>query len=145
MNSYTLPAGRYYVGDPCYVFDEKWDYILRNTNFFDGYPRGELTEKIWGHSTKYGDGCYHGDNGRNYAVDAGLIGVVHESLMEHSPDDGGEIVTFDKPFDCRWEEENGTIIIGHIRIETDPEDKTCSWCGWDPCRCDDEEEESESW
>ncbi len=133
MNSYTLPAGRYYVGDPCYVFDWNWVEVLSNTDFFRKYPEGEYAEKIWGHDTKWGDGCYYDENWNMYPVDAGLIGVVHEDLCES--EGHGKWVTFEKPFDCGWDDENGTIIIGHIRIKTDLDEEDRCW------NYDDEEED----
>lgn len=77
-----MPAGRYYIGDPCYVFKDGWSKILGKTNYLNGPYPDDIKDKIWAHGTMYGDGGYFDQYGFEYGVDAGLIGVVHESLVE---------------------------------------------------------------
>ena len=76
----TLPAGEYYMGDPCYVIDEDlWD------KFCDVYFQGEGVFEFEGHqvfavSTAYGDGSYTDNLGNEYGVDAGMIGLIPLAL-----------------------------------------------------------------
>jgi len=84
----SLPAGTYYIGDPCYVIkDEDWMQALDETNFFNMFPSAEATVKreyndkhmmngiflceidtgikdsesylLAASSTAWGDGCYN--------------------------------------------------------------------------------------
>lgn len=123
---FTIPAGTYYVGDPCYAFShgtDSWDKLLTESDFFEGKPvlqfKGD--QYVGGFSTMYGDGQYNG-----FPVDAGLIGFVHESLIEddstfrQSPD-CGKLVTFDAPW-VAYAESDGNIVIGHIHIFTGDND-----------------------
>ena len=130
--SYELDAGRYYVGDPCYVINERWHEYLDcwyEDEPFDGHPVAMF-------HTQYGDGVYRGSDGYGYSVDAGLIGVVPDALIEY-PCEGqtpidllGSIVDFEEPFTCT-RTGNGTLKFGHITIETGG--------------TDDEEEEDDDW
>jgi hypothetical protein len=85
----TVPAGEYWLGDPCYSFhgprDKDWlpwleaaDYSNhvdnQNIVLHAKVPDTEFT--VLGLSTAYGDGHYKGSDGEYYAVDAGLIGLV---------------------------------------------------------------------
>ena len=126
-----FPAGKYYVGDLCYVLNDSWDDVCDLIIPTHGSGDGEFTmkdgRKFASYGTKWGDGCYFDQNGREYGVDAGLIGCIRvedidvdlRQLAEDvGPRFGGQIVEFDRPFDT-WEE-NGMIRIGDISIDTDP-------------------------
>lgn len=120
-----LPAGKYYIGDPCYVFDESWDRLLESTNYlqnkgpvdFDGYT-------LFAYSTAYGDGTYTDQHGNEYPVDAGLLGAIPIELIEvPSGEEDGTIL--DAPNGLEVYHDNGTFYFGDIIIktdETDPDD-----------------------
>jgi len=130
-----LKAGKYYVGDPCYVFAyDKWDEVLEKTNFFEDDSVFEFMgfEFFVGH-TAYGDGEYTDNYGKRYSVDAGLIGCLPIEMVEvvskaNTPENKtsdssisalkrlGRIIDFDSDFECK--EINGYFIIGDIRIQT---------------------------
>lgn len=127
-----MPAGKYYVGDLCYVMHDEWDEAC--SLFFKGRDdhgcnQGEFTLKdgrrFVSINTKWGDGSYRDQQGRSYGVDAGLIGCIRVQDISLDCGDnfisGGNIIDFPHDFDCGYEDENGTIVIGHIRIETDQE------------------------
>lgn len=131
----TMPAGKYYVGDLCYVLHDYWDefcditigddddgHFIHNGEFqfYDGRRFASFT-------TKWGDGSYMDQYGRDYCVDAGLIGCILASEIDEQlramavdvgPRFGGQIITFDEPFECF--EEDGRIYIGHVVVNTDP-------------------------
>lgn len=74
-----LKKGTYYVGDPSYIFNDSWDVIIHETDYF------EISE-IFGEDccvgdTAYGDGTYCDNFGRKYNVDSGLIGILPISLI----------------------------------------------------------------
>jgi hypothetical protein len=99
----TLPAGTYYIGDLCYALgDDIYDCIFGST----GYEPGIYAEKGTGrvflvNGTAFGDGEYPGSDGNKFAVDAGIIGICSQSLMEKSGD-GGHMYTFRSPVHCTF-------------------------------------------
>ena len=95
----TFPAGWYYVGDPCYLTENK------------------TLEIIWSHDTAYGDGIYRDNKYNFYHVDSGMIAVVPvDSLPDDAEIQWGNIARFRKPFSCEYSK--GTFKIGSLRIYT---------------------------
>ena len=141
---YTLPAGTYFVGDPCYCFDDhdRWMKLLESSNYFEGDRQAiqfESEHYVAAFGTMYGDGEYNG-----FPVDAGLLGCVHESLIEESCKPHlaklGKMITFQEDFVVQCFED-GTIQIGGTSIFTgdDPYEEV-----WDDSEYfDDEEDEKE--
>ena len=127
----TLPAGEYYIGDPCYVIhDDEWMPFLEANGLLDNdgfHPACEYHDKpCFVSSTMYGDGTYPvwGPVGQKpIGVDAGLLSAVPSDLVA----DRGEaerlgfFVTFAEDFACGWED--GTIIFGDYRIATGDDDE----------------------
>jgi hypothetical protein len=116
------PAGKYYVGDPCYVFEEYWDYVIDATDCFEPrkawfieLPNGKKGYIVGG-GTYFGDGSYPGTNGYNYPVDAGLICAVSESLMELKGN--GTMEEFDRPIEFSYED--GKFTFNELSIESNP-------------------------
>lgn len=73
----------FYVGDICYVLDDKIYYDVWGAN---GFKNGKFSDPETGYevavaSTAYGDGCYIGSNGIAHGVDAGVIGIVPLELV----------------------------------------------------------------
>lgn len=127
--SLLMPAGRYFVGDPCYtagIDDNAWqkwckvvdksgnDEVLAAT--YNGLP-------VVGLHTAYGDGQYFDESGGSYGVDAGLIGAVPAQLieaMEITEDDlkhAGYWIDFEEAFAMR-RNPDGLLEIGHVQIQT---------------------------
>lgn len=125
--SYTcFPPGKYYIGDLCYVINDKlWDRFCEMTtvgyDVLDGYFKWE-DKFLWTHSTAYGDGGYFDNHGKEYCVDAGLIGVLPFDLISKHLNGVahlGNVVEFAKPFTCEYDD--GKFFIGDdITIDTDP-------------------------
>ena len=112
----SMPAGKYYIGDLCYVMnDAEWEEFCSIT--------------IDGHNVI--DGEFQLKDGRRfatYSVDAGLIGCIKvEDIRAEKYEnlsDLGSIMEFNNSFatsggrgDEGWE---GLIQIGHVMIETNP-------------------------
>ncbi len=126
----TLPAGKYYIGDPCYAFDESWGNILDETDFFNKEGATIGMFPVFAASTAHGDGAYYDQDRCEYPVDAGMIGampleclLLDNKLTEEKivNEKFGRIIEFEGPFSCY--SEKGTIVIGHIEIETDPQEE----------------------
>jgi hypothetical protein len=128
-----MPAGKYYIGDLCYVMtNEEWrefcDITLDGTKVKDGEFQFKDGRRFATYSTAFGDGVYHDQYGHSYSVDAGLIGcILVEDIKADKYDnllDLGAIQEFDTDFVTGggrgtpdWQ---GTIQFGRVVIETNP-------------------------
>jgi len=101
-----MRPGTYYVGDLCYVMHPQWKEVCNLMFACDGnyVLDGEFNlangVRIALHSTAYGDGTYQDQQGRDYPVDAGLIGCIRVEDV-YDPEwylAGMNVVEFDKPF-----------------------------------------------
>lgn len=95
----TFPAGKYYVGDICYALDDAtYDTAFGGHHYEDGFYSCKDGEFMVA-GTAYGDGSYPATNGKSYAVDAGVIGIVSEGLIDKNSGSlcGGHIHTFKQP------------------------------------------------
>lgn len=126
--TFKMPAGRYFVGDLCYVMHPQWeefcDLTIVGNDCVDGQFALKNGVKFAQFRTEYGDGRYDDQLGNEYPVDAGLIGCI---LVDDISDTeawmkGGNIIDFPADFEC-YAEEGGTLNFGHISIQTgDDED-----------------------
>lgn len=132
-----VPTGTYYLGDPCYAFDDhaEWMTLLNSCGMFEDKPVGEIRgQQVLAFGTKWGDGSYRDSDGNAYSVDAGLIGLVPwdvASAQAQYPDlaELGRVVTFDRPVTCT-DDGSGVLVFGDIKIDTDPEPED-DWEGED--------------
>lgn len=122
-----MPAGNYYIGDLCYVIDYDWSKLCEHYFSNDAYGRTQdgMTfpyedRKCFIGSTKYGDGSYYDNFGRQYGVDSGMIGIMLYALKDKD-DGGGNVVFFDKEFYVDYFD--GIFTFGDIVINTGEEDK----------------------
>ena len=123
-----MPAGKYYVGDLCYVMHGEWDEVC-GLFFKDrtdhGCNEGVFTlkdgRKFASFNTAYGDGEYRDEQGRKYGVDAGLIGCIQmldvDLLNPSNLTRGGQVIDF--PYEFVVSKSAGVITIGNVRIDTD--------------------------
>lgn len=118
----TVPPGVYLVGDPCYsVPDDLWMEWLEEADYTNGDRRHVLAAKIDGHevvgvSTAHGDGVYYDGEGREYGVDAGLLGLVPVEVAKEEPDMDLPLLTLTEPADCYYDD--GIVHLGPIEINT---------------------------
>lgn len=117
----VVPAGRYYLGDPCYtVQDDQWLPWLEAADYQNEHDilYGLTTAglPVFAFGTAYGDGVYRGSDGSFYGVDAGLIGLVPVEQTDYKPR-LATIIEFDRPTRCR-RDENGCMWFGKVRINT---------------------------
>jgi hypothetical protein len=127
----TMPAGRYYIGDLCYVMHPEWDEAC---NMFFPYVPGKPFHKVEGEftlqdgrrfasfGTAHGDGTYDSNIGTEHMVDSGSIGCIRvEDIQDDTYSDIerlGAIVEFKEPFEVR-KVSLGLLRFGHVDIETD--------------------------
>jgi hypothetical protein len=122
-----MKAGKYYVGDLCYVLGDRWtevcDLIIVDHNCLDGEFELKDGTKFAIYGTAYGDGVYPDQHGNGYPVDSGSIGCV---LVDDITEGHLEITlgnTFDFEEDFETSEEDGIIRIGEIEIDTKGEEE----------------------
>lgn len=117
-----LKAGKYYVGDLCYILDGNgydWIDVLEQNDYFSYSDYFEY-KKVQGFCspTMYGDGAYYDLDGHEFLVDAGIIGCWPMSaLPAGASTKGGHVVDFLDDFTCDMDN-HGVIYIGHLEIET---------------------------
>ena len=123
----SMPSGKYYIGDLCYVMHDRWDEFCQKSFDEDGYSRqGRIVMDdgsivAW-FGTAWGDGTYRDQSGRKYGVDAGLIGCIKMNDINHDNLENevkfGHIVNFVRNFECGYQD--GDIWFDDITINTDP-------------------------
>ncbi len=119
-----VPAGKYFLGDPCYaVADKDWHGLLDSCGYFEDSPIGTIPNtdrKVLAFSTMYGDGSYQDQYGNEYGVDAGMIGLtplVDEFDKKQLLESLGLIVEFTRPTKCSNKTE-GVLEFGKYSIDT---------------------------
>lgn len=101
----------FYVGDICYALD---DIIYHGVWGKADYTDGKYTEPAGGMQfavagTAYGDGEYYDQFGRQYGVDAGVIGIVPCELVKPEYTNGGQI--FEGAGEAIFEADDGVFNI----------------------------------
>ena len=123
----TMPAGRYYIGDLCYVMHPEWQECCE-LFFPPGAPgrgvEGEFTLKdgrrFASFGTAYGDGTYSSNMTTVHSVDSGSIGCIRvEDICDHEYDnieELGAFVEFAEPFEVSANA--GILKFGQVEIDT---------------------------
>jgi hypothetical protein len=121
----TVPAGKYFLGDPCYaVPDELWDDLLNDAKYFQKKATGKVAgHRVVSFNTAYGDGCFAASDGCSYCVDAGMIGLTPVELIKTNQrysDEQlkslGRFVEFNDKTECAAN--RGRMRFGDIVIDT---------------------------
>ena len=123
VTTVEMPAGEYYVGDPCYVLSsESNDIWLAQTIRPPGVEHGAVfhlkERKCVAFRTLVGDGVYPGNDGFEYGVDSGCIGAIPTDAMDWHVIGSGTTMIFDEPFACIRDGETGRLTFGDLVIET---------------------------
>ena len=115
----TAPPGKYYIGDICYALGDKvYDRVFGAKE----YDSGLYTQKDTGNfflvdGTAHGDGLYMDSDGKEYGVDAGVIGIVSAALVEKDCRDGGHMHTFTQHVICSFRNGIFTFHSGSKYLE----------------------------
>jgi hypothetical protein len=116
-----LKAGKYWVGDLCYILpSEGWDAVCSRLGDGPKPVGGEFT--LGKHEgaifpTAYGDGVYYDQVGREFGVDSGTLGIFPAGVYESQFSSGGSVIDFSEDFEVSCVD--GEMRFGHIRIRTD--------------------------
>lgn len=101
---FVAPPGDYYIGDLCYALSsEVYDTIFGGLGGYDsGFYREKGTDNFFFvDNTAYGDGLYHGNDGKEFGVDAGIIGICPKSLCKEDRN-GGHFYSFKEDVKCKF-------------------------------------------
>lgn len=118
VKGHIFPAGKYYIGDLCYVIVQAWPEVCDSAVTLSAIQLND-GRIIQLSPTEYGDGLCYDDERRDYPVDSGTIGVVSVDDIREDGLSGirfGNVVDMKKPFTLTCE--NGTISVGDIQIYT---------------------------
>ncbi|CAB4174950.1 hypothetical protein UFOVP1247_58 [uncultured Caudovirales phage] len=122
-----MQAGKYYVGDLCYVLHDRWDevcdLIIKDNVCLDGEFELKDGTQFAIYGTAHGDGHYPDQRGNGYPVDSGSIGcVLVDSITKGELDESlGNIHDFKEDFETG--EDDGLIQIGDVEIDTKGEEE----------------------
>lgn len=124
----VMAAGDYYIGDPCYAIDENlWqqfcDMILDDDILKNGCIIEFQGHKCFVCATNWGDGAYYDQLGREFGVDAGILGAIPKVLCvrERWQELGHTFVTtedFSVGADKGRHIEEKSIYFGAVRVKT---------------------------
>lgn len=136
----ALPAGKYYIGDLCYVSDDGVSYDSAWGAFdWNGFEDGLYSStngSFMAASTAYGDGGFEDSWGNSYGVDGGNISIANVKLLPEDWHDNYLGKVFDFPngvqvrmtgrlggsdkangqFEFKWKDESGEEQI--LKIDT---------------------------
>lgn len=122
----TMPAGRYYIGDLCYVMHDEWSECCElffpqgDTPAREGEFELKDGRRFASFGTAYGDGEYTSNIGTTHGVDSGSIGCIRVEDIRDTTYDNierlGAIVEFSQPFEVS--KDQGLLVFGHVQIET---------------------------
>ena len=129
MSSETLPAGQYFMCDPCYVIpDEDWDRFINEvaeeTHAVFTLSNGQSVN-VWYAFTEFGDGMYLAESylgSTDISVDSGCIGVVE---VFDNPKSTNDIFIINPKRKFEVSVEDGTFKIASYEIQTG--DQNCEY------------------
>lgn len=126
----TMPAGKYYIGDLCYVMHDEWsefcDITIKDEQCLDGEFVLADGRRFATFSTAWGDGTYRSSINTLHSVDSGSIGCIRVEDINDTTYDAetinrlGAIVDFPEPFEVS--EDTGLLTFGHVLIETNADE-----------------------
>lgn len=120
VTKFTAPPGKYYIGDLCYALsDDIYDRIFGRYDYESGiYTHNNGKDFFLVDNTAYGDGCYPSSDSKEFAVDAGIIGICPASLADKGGD-GGHFYTFDAEVRCSFKSGRFTFYSGRKTLVID--------------------------
>ena len=125
----TVPAGEYYLSDPCYIIRDSKDWLdvchqLSNQDGVKYAIMKTYSVTVKGHTcvmmnTYHGDGEYRSNYGHRLPVDSGMIGLIPVEFAEDKDKEFAK-VKFDTPIQPF--SSDGTMYFGKITIQTNWEE-----------------------
>lgn len=120
-----MKAGKYWIGDLCYIIrGDDWDAVCRTLGNGPEPNGGTFTLGPYEGAifpTAYGDGFYFDQFGNEYGVDSGTLGLFPVGVYESQFSNGGAVIDFPEDFEVSCVD--GEMRFGHIRIRTKGTDR----------------------
>lgn len=113
---FTAPPGSYYIGDLCYVLSKD---VYQNVFGRNDYKMGLYTQTGTSNFflvNRTLDLIYKSSDGKEFAHDAGQIGITPVSFLAKN-DGGGHIYTFEKPVTCAFRNGRFCFTSGYEILE----------------------------
>jgi hypothetical protein len=124
----TMKAGKYYVGDLCYVMHDAWDevceLVIADGKCIEGEFNLKDGRRFAMYNTAFGDGVYPSNVDAEFCVDSGSIGCIlvdeikDNTYSEERVSKLAAILEFDEDF--RTFNDSGLLCFGEVEIDTDP-------------------------
>ena len=117
IDTITLQAGKFLIGDLCYLDNQIWDEMIDNIDgkmhtLSDGRKYAIMP-------TAYGDGTYRDFDHNSYFVDSGTIGIIQWDGDDMQSELGR---TFDFYSDFAVFTSDGVLHFGAVCIDTECSD-----------------------
>ena len=121
-----IPKGEYYIGDPSYFFDmDDWQKVLKSSGPIYKTKKGRF---IGFTGSLGGDGSLYDQQGHEYWIDSGMIGIVPKDLVDEnvlnnsnnkaSKEKGYNLINFTNTVICR--EMGDFISFNDVLFDTFP-------------------------
>jgi hypothetical protein len=125
IETVTVPAGKYWLADPCYVIRDNQDWWKVCDSFSDDKKNTSVKLDNGCHVFAFNvsnDGTYYDQENTEYFVDSGTIGLVS---VEYNPDysttrGNGRMVEFKEETVCFLED--NYLKFGEIIIDLENDD-----------------------
>ena len=111
----VLPPGRYYIGDLCYALHDTLYHKVYGSEYEDGLYVSNLNPNhLFMMGGTGGDGIFSGSDGKEYCVDAGIIGIAAEATLDKSKDcfEEGSMFTFNSPVEVTFKFDDKFTFCG---------------------------------
>jgi hypothetical protein len=129
-NSVKVPAGKYWLGDPCYVIEsDDWSKVCEA--FFADENQGKSVVQVdLGNgnlvvlcNTAWGDGEFRSSKGHILPVDSGTIGLVSLAYDPEFKSNFDLCSEVEFSVDTTVDNFGGIMYFGTIRVDTKGEDE----------------------
>lgn len=125
-----IPAGKYWLGDPCYVIEsDDWSKVCEA--FFADENQGKSVVQVdLGNgnlvvlcNTAWGDGEFRSSKGHILPVDSGTIGLVSQAYDPEFKSNFDLMSLVEFPVDTTVDNFGGIMYFGTIRVDTKGEEE----------------------
>ena len=123
-NSVKVPAGKYWLGDPCYVIESNdWSKVCEAFYADENQGKSVVQVDLNGNTvvlcqTAWGDGEYRSSKGHILPVDSGTIGLVSLAYDPEFKSNFDLCSEVEFTVDTKVDNFDGIMFFGTIRVDT---------------------------
>lgn len=128
-NSVKVPAGKYWLGDPCYVIESNdWSKVCEAFYADENQGKSVVQVDLNGNTvvlcqTAWGDGEYLSSKGHILPVDSGTIGLVSLAYDPEFKSNFDLCSEVEFTVDTKVDNFDGIMFFGTIRVDTKGEEE----------------------